>query len=182
MTKSGKNTNPTDTADTSKQASITALALTAQTIQPTMKFDSALQHILDIVIELRPEHCIRLCFDNDDICTLQEMLFLQKDDILELEYKDENGDVLPIKKHTIGLILSVQRLLHFLSVNGAAIYKDWGSISRDDFTSFQVSPLNSEKPIPQVKQILIAGITIDHTYNTKPIINSTRYNDPIKEF
>ena len=50
ITKLGKSTTPKDkTSDTSKQASTAALALTAQTIQFTMKFDSALQHILDVV-------------------------------------------------------------------------------------------------------------------------------------
>ena len=87
MTKSGKSTTPKDnTADTSKQASTAALALTAQTIQRSMKFDSAFQHILYTVIELRQEHCICSCFDNDCICTLQEMLSLERDDIIELEY------------------------------------------------------------------------------------------------
>ena len=97
MTKSGKNTNPADTADTSKQAQTATLTLTAQTIQPTMKFDSALQHILDTVLDLRQEHCIRLCFDNNGICTLQEILSLERDNILEPQYKDQSGTVLPIK-------------------------------------------------------------------------------------
>lgn len=110
------------------------------------------------------------------------MLSLESDDIFKLQYKDQNGAVLLIKKYVIGHILSVQRLLYFLSCNGAAIYKDWSFISCDDFTSFQVSPLNSENPIPPVKQMVISGITIDHTYNTKTIINSSRYNDPIREF
>ena len=40
-----------------------------------------LQHANDTVLEWRPDHCIPLCFNNNEICTPQEMLSLEKYDI-----------------------------------------------------------------------------------------------------
>ena len=112
-TKSGLSTiSEKDTASNSKQTFKSALTLSTPTIKSKMKLDLALQHILDTVLTLRQEHCIRSCFDNDDICTLQEMLSPERDDIIELQYKDQSRSLLPIKKHRIGLIISTQRLLH----------------------------------------------------------------------
>ena len=63
ITKSRKGIVPKDdSADNSNQ--VRTLPLTTLIIKPTMKFDSALQHILDTVLELRQEHCICLCFNN----------------------------------------------------------------------------------------------------------------------
>ena len=86
-TKLGKRTIPKEySADNSNWEAV--LPSITSIIKPTMKFDSAFQPIVDTVLELRQKHCIHLCFDDDDICTLQEMLGLERDDILELYYKD----------------------------------------------------------------------------------------------
>ena len=136
-TKSGASTSPDkDREGNSNQAFKSPESLPTAIAKSTMKFDLAFQHLLDIVLKLRAKHCIQFLFKNDKIFTLQDMLSLERDDIIELNYKDQSKTLIPIKKHGIGFISSVQRLLHFLSCNGADIYKDWGSISRDNFTSF----------------------------------------------
>ena len=92
------------------------------------------------------------------------------------------GALIPIIKNQIGLILGSQGLLHLLSCNSAYICKDWSSISCDAFTSFQISPLNSENLIPLVEEMTNWRITIDQTCNTKYIIHTSRYTDPIGKF
>ena len=80
MTKSRKRIIPrANIVDFSKQACKSTLPTTTPTIKSTMKFDSALQYILYTVLKLRQEHCIWLCFDNDNIRTLQDILSLERD-------------------------------------------------------------------------------------------------------
>ena len=124
-TKSGVNTIlQKDNANNSNQAFKSTLTLPTRRILHTMKFDSALQHIFDTVLELWPKYCIWLCFDKHDICTLREILSLERNGILVLQYRAQSGALLFIKKHGVGLILSVQCLLNFLSYNVAAVNKD----------------------------------------------------------
>ena len=177
-TKSRISTTPTrDTSGNANQAvestgSVSISISSSKAIYPTkstlitttnsaMKSNLDLHHILDIVIDLRPDHCIWSCLAYAGILSIQKLLSLRLEEVIALQYEKDDGALTPIKKHGIELIWSSQSVINFLSTNGAYIYEDWGTLSCDNFTSFQVSTLNNENSTPLVKEMMVSGITID---------------------
>ena len=92
-----------------------------------------LQHVLDNVLRLKTNHFFRLCIEHHEIASVEEILCFTEKEIRGLQYTDDNGFLLGIKSHGIGMLLLFKWFMNFYFANDVSIYNDWRSLSEDDF-------------------------------------------------
>ena len=91
----------------------------------------AFQHVLDNVLMLKEEDCIRKCLELDGNETLNNLLSLSNNDIADLKWKQDDGTVTPIRKHSKGRVMTFKRMAKFIFVNRYDITKLWNQFTNE---------------------------------------------------
>ena len=86
-------------------------------------------------MELGTNHCFKLCLEYNWIISVEEFLIFIQKRTRALQYENDIGSLLFIKKLGIGFLLIIQLLINILFTNDVSIHNDLSSISQNDFTS-----------------------------------------------
>ena len=83
--------------------------------------------------------------------------------LCQLEYQKDDGTVHTICPPVLGYLLTLCCFVYFFKFNSIDTENGIDTFTREDYTSFAISPLNDDNLKHPNVPIIIAGITVDDT-------------------